>query len=309
MNSKTQKKHVQMSSSSDDVSERAMEMGMGSSPGRARRVSMKIKKGLKDVKGMLSPHHHHHAGDDQQQQQRRRRKPGPNESRRGPLSPVLDRLEKTKSVPIHLDISRAGSLSTSHKEGSSSSSHSCSDLIPDESKTLADIHRHIQDPQGQPVEPESEPEMAAPEPYNVHPPNPQPPDDDDNDDEQIPNPFLVDDPEEPLSDLEPELPTPALVVPPTPSSFPPEPSPSESITLSPVPSQLPLPTEPVPVPPLNIDKPVPAPPPASDSDSEPEPPAVYLPQLVLPTMFLPIPNVRIRSHLTWWLTRRTSIYY
>jgi hypothetical protein len=38
-------------------------------------------------------------------------------------------------------------------------------------------------------------------------------------------------------------------------------------------------------------------------------PAVHLPQLVLPTMFLPIPNVRMSSHLTWWLTRRTPIYY
>src|SRR6266849_7320794 len=97
-----------------------------SSPGRARRVSMKIKKGLKEVKEMLSPHHHHHhhhhdGGDGEERQERqRRRKPGPNESRRGPLAPVLDHLEMDNSVPIHLHISHTGSFPLSHKRSSSS---------------------------------------------------------------------------------------------------------------------------------------------------------------------------------------------
>ncbi len=118
-----------------------------SSPGRARKVSMKIKKGLKEVKEMLSPHHHHHhhrdhSDDGHGEERRRRRKPGPNETRRGPLAPVLDHLERNNSVPIHLHISRTGSFSVSRK--GSSSSYSCSDYAHDESNTLADIHQHIQ---------------------------------------------------------------------------------------------------------------------------------------------------------------------
>ncbi|KAI0255914.1 hypothetical protein BJV78DRAFT_582446 [Lactifluus subvellereus] len=245
MESKTHNKRGEVSSLSD-TSEAATP---ASSPGRARRVSMKmkIKKGFKEVKERLSPHHHHHH----------------------------------------------------HHHHSSCSG---SDLALDESKTLADIHQHIQDQQ-RPVEPEPQqpwPEMAALEPYNVVPPSPQPPDDDD---EQAPNPFLIDVSEEPLSDPEPELPAPALVLPP--ASSPLEASPSESIALSPASSQLPLPSEPapVPLPSINVDKPVPAPPPASDTESEPEAPAVYLPQLVLPTMFLPIPNT---DPLTTLLTKYIS---
>jgi len=91
-----------------------------SSPGRARRVSMKIKKGLKEVKEMLSHHHHHHPhqhghGPRCHDREGRERKPGPNETRRGPLAPVLDRLEKDNSVPIHLHISHTGSFSITRK--------------------------------------------------------------------------------------------------------------------------------------------------------------------------------------------------
>jgi hypothetical protein len=290
-----------------------------SSPGRARRVSMKIKKGLKGVKEMLSPHHHHHhhhqhhpdGGDGEERQERqRRRKSGPNESRRGPLAPVLDHLEKNNSVPIHLHISHTGSFSISRK--GSSSSYSCSDLAQDESKTLADIHQHIQaeQPQEQSQQeqqssepgPELQPAMDVPEPY-VIPPSPRRSDDG----EETPNPFLVDDPEDPLSD--PGSPPPAPVLPLDPGSLLPETSPSESVTLSPAPSSEPiLPAEPAPQAPV-VDKPVPALPVVSDTESEQEAPAVHLPQLVMPTMFLPIPNVRINSYLTWWLTRRTPIYY
>jgi hypothetical protein len=282
-------------------------------------VSMKIKKGLKGVKEMLSPHHHHHhhhqhhpdGGDGEERQERqRRRKSGPNESRRGPLAPVLDHLEKNNSVPIHLHISHTGSFSISRK--GSSSSYSCSDLAQDESKTLADIHQHIQaeQPQEQSQQeqqssepgPELQPAMDVPEPY-VIPPSPRRSDDG----EETPNPFLVDDPEDPLSD--PGSPPPAPVLPLDPGSLLPETSPSESVTLSPAPSSEPiLPAEPAPQAPV-VDKPVPALPVVSDTESEQEAPAVHLPQLVMPTMFLPIPNVRINSYLTWWLTRRTPIYY
>jgi hypothetical protein len=294
-----------------------------SSPGRAaRRVSMKIKKGLKEVKEMLSPHHHHQQSPDGH----RRRRSGPNDSRRGPLAPVLDHLEKSNSVPIHLHISHDGSFSVARK--GSSSSYSCSDIAHDESETLADIHQHIQQPQQQqqqhqqqlePVQPSAsltvksedsedlQPlpllEMEVPEPY-IDPPSPRHSDgDDDGDDgERTPNPFLVDDPEDPLSD--PGSPAPA--------SSPLEVPLSEPIVLSPGPasSGLPLPTEPEPAAPPAVDKPVPALPVSSDTESETtEAPAAHLPQLVMPTMFLPIPNVRISSPLTWWLTSRTPIYY
>jgi hypothetical protein len=291
-----------------------------SSPGRARRVSMKIKKGLKGVKEMLSPHHHHHhhhpdGGDGEERQERqRRRKSGPNESRRGPLAPVLDHLERNNSVPIHLHISHTGSSSVSRK--ASSSSYSCSDIAQDESKTSADIHQHIQaehpqqsqqeqqssEPEPETPQAEPQPAMDVPEPYVV-PPSPRRSDDG----EETPNPFLVDDPEDPLSDT--GSPPPAPVLPLDPGSLLPEISPSESVTLSPAPSsEPPLSAEPAPQAPA-VDKPVPALPVVSDTESEQEAPAVHLPQLVMPTMFLPIPNVRINSYLTWWLTRRIPIYY
>jgi len=284
-------------------------------------MKMKLKKGLKGVKEgvkeILSPHHHHHhpdGGDGEERQERR--KPGPNESRRGPLAPVLDHLERNNSVPIHLHISHAGSFSISRK--ASSSSYACSDLAHDELKTSADIHQHIQaeqpqqsqqeqqsseaEPEPEPQQPEPQPAMDVPETYVV-PPSPRRSDYG----EETPNPFLVDDPEDPLSD--PGSSPPAPILPLDPGSLLPETSPSESVTLSPGPSsEPPLLAEPAPQVPA-VDKPVPALPVVSDTESEQEAPAVHLPQLVMPTMFLPIPNVRINSYLTWWLTRRTPIYY
>jgi hypothetical protein len=57
----------------------------------------------------------------------------------------------------------------------------------------------------------------------------------------------------------------------------------------------------------NRNKDVP-PPPNSDSDED-EAPEIYLPGLCIPTMFLPIPNVRALSPplLLWWLSR-SSMY-
>ncbi|KAI9440584.1 hypothetical protein H4582DRAFT_1937879 [Lactarius indigo] len=286
MDPKTHDKRVEMASLSDVSSTTT---ATTHSPGRARRVSMKIKKGLKEVKEMLSPHHHHHHHHDRDQ---RRRKSGPNESPRGPLAPVLDHLERDKLVPIHLHISHTGSLTVSRKASSSSSRYSCSESTFEESKSEAD------------VQPQPEVTMPTPEPYVV-PSTPQPPKYGEQEQEPVPDPFLVDDPENPLSDPEPPTQEPA--------PSPPDSTPAESVVLSPTVPEIVLPSENVPAPPPVEDKPVPAPPPpppvVSDTDSEPEAPTVYLPQLVLPTMFLPIPNVRISSHLTWWLTRRTSVYY
>ena len=231
---------------------------------------MKIKKGLKEVKEKLSPHHH---------RDQSRRKSGPSESPRGPLAPVLDHLERDKLVPIHLQISHSGSLSISRK--ASGSSYSRSDSTFEEPQVA----------------------MPTPEPYVA----PSPPEY--GDQEQAPDPFVVDDPENLLSDPEPE-PTADAPAPPPVAPSPPDATPTEPVSLSPAAPVLSLPLENAPAPPPVKDKPVPAPPPVSeDTESEPEAPAVYLPQLVLPTMFLPIPNVRMSSPLTWWLTRRTSVYY
>lgn len=234
---------------------------------------MKIKKGLKEVKERLSPHHHHHHPEREQ----RRRKSGPNELPRGPLAPVLDHLERDKLVPIHLHISHTGSLSLTHKHSCTSLSHSVSTL----------------------EEPQVAMPTPEPEPY-VAPPSPEPPEYGEQVQEPGPDPFLVEDPKELLSDPESTAQEPVS---------PPEVTPSEPVVLSPAtPAQTQLPVN-VPAQPPIEEKPAPASPHGSETGSETDVPAVYLPQLVMPTMFLPIPNVRISSYLTWWLTRRTSIYY
>lgn len=58
----------------------------------------------------------------------------------------------------------------------------------------------------------------------------------------------------------------------------------------------------------NVNKDVP-PPPVSDAESEA--PELYLPGLTMPTMFLPIPNVRLSLSytLTWWFHRRPPLMY
>lgn len=118
------------------------------------------------------------------------------------------------------------------------------------------------------------------------------------------DPFLVDDPEDP----EPVTPAPIAALAPTPATDSRDITPSHEVEIS---------TPPLSITPevksLNVDKPVPPPPaPApvdeSSEEDEPEVPAVYLPQLVLPTMFLPIPNVRLCHHLTWWYQSTTRVY-
>ncbi|KAF8269801.1 hypothetical protein EI94DRAFT_1699251 [Lactarius quietus] len=172
MDSKTHDRRAETSSLSD-VSSTTTTTTTTKSPGRARKVSMKLKKGLKEgfreVKERLSPHHHHHQPDREQ----RRRKSGPNQSPRGPLAPVLDHLERDKLVPIHLHISHSGSVSITHKHSCSSISHSVSTL----------------------EEPPVAMPTPEPEPYVA----PSPPE---YGQEQDINPFLVEDPKEPLSDPE-----------------------------------------------------------------------------------------------------------
>lgn len=70
------------------------------------------------------------------------------------------------------------------------------------------------------------------------------------------------------------------------------------------------PTEPTPATP-NVNKAMP-PTPAlpSDDEDEEDVPELYLPGLTLPTMFLPIPNVRypLFSSLTWWFSKSAINY-
>lgn len=74
---------------------------------------------------------------------------------------------------------------------------------------------------------------------------------------------------------------------------------SALLTPSEVPPSIPSP---------NVNKDVP-PPPASDTESEA--PELYLPGLTMPTMFLPIPNVRLSLSytLTWWFHPRPPLMY
>jgi len=109
-------------------------------------------------------------------------------------------------------------------------------------------------------------------------------------DDDAPNPFLIDDPD----DSEPATPMPP------PKEEGPSPSPSHELPLEA----------------MDVNKPVPPPPAASapapavvsGSDSEPELPVLFLPQLILPTMFLPIPNVRLSFHLLWWYSKARVLY-
>jgi hypothetical protein len=109
-----------------------------------------------------------------------------------------------------------------------------------------------------------------------------------------PNPFLVDDPEDQLldEDLGENVDT----------------VPTDEISVI----QPSTPTTPVSPLAPNVNKEVPPPPPPDSDEDSDDAPDLYLPGLVLPAMFLPIPNVRRHSlsyHLTWWLSSsRVSMY-
>ena len=68
------------------------------------------------------------------------------------------------------------------------------------------------------------------------------------------------------------------------------------------------PSESTPVIPLDANVHNAVPPPERNDNVEEEAPDLYLPNLIIPTLFLPIPNVRLPlrlpfSHLIWWLSR------
>jgi len=118
----------------------------------------------------------------------------------------------------------------------------------------------------------------------------------------VPDPFLVDDPDDPLSDPE-SLSTPLALDAAELSKSQTTITPTEEVLLgAPTPAS---PSKAIESPIPGLSKPVvavPTPPPMTYSSGS-DAPAIYLPQLVLPNMFLPIPNVRLCFHLTWWLTR------
>ena len=112
---------------------------------------------------------------------------------------------------------------------------------------------------------------------------------------EVPDPFLVDDAEDSMSDED----LGGNVVE----------APADEISLA----QPPTPTTPITPLTPNVNKAVPPPPPPPDSDEDSdEAPDLYLPGLIIPTMFLPIPNVRRLSlsyHLMWWFSsKRISMY-
>jgi hypothetical protein len=108
--------------------------------------------------------------------------------------------------------------------------------------------------------------------------------------------FLLEDPEDPLSDDEdPQLPPPSSGIQTLLTS-------ESAAQAEEVPLTHPLASHPIPLPSPNVNKAIPPPPPSESDDEALE---VFLPGLILPTMFLPIPNVRrsFSFQLIWWLPR------
>lgn len=120
---------------------------------------------------------------------------------------------------------------------------------------------------------------------------------------EVPDPFIIEGSEGVLSEGE-DASSDVEGVSPEGESVPPA---DEEIALA-----QPAPFTPSEVPPLilspNVNKDVP-PPPASEAESEA--PELYLPGLTMPTMFLPIPNVRLSLSytLTWWFHRHPPLMY
>ncbi|KAI0075299.1 hypothetical protein K474DRAFT_1428020 [Panus rudis PR-1116 ss-1] len=131
---------------------------------------------------------------------------------------------------------------------------------------------------------------------------------------EVPDPFLVDDPEQPLSSEEEEEESLAV-------SSGDDDTPADEIALAqstiletPVATasvNKPVPPTPSPEPPVSSQQSSRDDESSSSSEEEDSAPDLFLPSLILPTMFLALPNVRIclpvfASPLTWWLTRSVT---
>jgi len=137
-------------------------------------------------------------------------------------------------------------------------------------------------------------------------------------DDEVPDPFLVDEGEDTHSEEqdqseeqdETEDAPIGLSVDTTQQSL----AQADEVSLAQAPSvSTPSPSDPLQTPAPDLNKSVPSLPAhtaSEDEEDEEEVPELYLPGLTLPTMFLPIPNVRspLFHSLTWWLSR-SVIYY
>lgn len=129
---------------------------------------------------------------------------------------------------------------------------------------------------------------------------------------EVPDPFLIEEEDDTSSSDKEEDERETSVGPSATSSEPPAAqeialtvSTLTGATTSPVPSEPPM------LSPLNVNKDVPPPPPG-ETEQEEETPELFLPGLIIPTMFLPIPNVRRSFYssnmLLWWLPKSSSMY-
>ena len=118
---------------------------------------------------------------------------------------------------------------------------------------------------------------------------------------EVPDPFLIDEEGDALSEEERDA---AKALEDSVSESQEHSTPAHEISL--LPQEAPA-VEPLPSPAVDRDVP---PLPSAESEKE-EAPELYVPALIVPSMFLPIPNVRrlfIYNHLTWYLSRSIMYY-
>lgn len=151
---------------------------------------------------------------------------------------------------------------------------------------------HVSDETTQASAPEESSESPTSEPVSIPSVYVEP---------EVPDPFLADEEGDAASDEE-EDDAPAETISESQQNITPS---HESISTSSHPDT----TLPISAPISSLDKPLP--PESEGEEEEEEAPELYLPGLVIPTMFLPIPNVRrafSSNSLTWWLSR-SLLYY
>lgn len=145
--------------------------------------------------------------------------------------------------------------------------------------------------------------------------------------QEVPDPFLIDDEGDAMSEDEREEHERERETSVAPSAASSEPPAAQEVALSVSTTTLntaamtsPSPSEPPILSPLNVNKDVPPPPEEEQeqdaeegTQEEEEVPDLFLPGLIIPTMFLPIPNVRRSLYspnmLLWWLPKSTSMYH
>jgi hypothetical protein len=256
-------------------------------------VAKSVKRGMWKLDEFYHhvTHTKHHHSTDEENTARRRTLSVPTRPRPASAQPTLPRHKSTWSASKH------GKEDSSSSSSGSQTSLSILITPPPHQRTLSveiavqtddiieeDMSIHRKDMSlPEPPAAKGEPEQAT-MPMSPHVYIDQP----------VPDPFLVDEEGDAMSEEEKDT---------SPSSV--GASPAHDVPLD-LPEQSSI-ASPVP----NINKEVPPPPvPVGDQDDEDEDedaaPDLYVPALILPTMFLPIPNVRKALpfyFLTWWLCR------